>query len=146
MWRIVSLTVPIVDARDQLNLTQKEVADKLKVSQPYIAKLERGDANPTIGKIGGMLALLGLRLTTQTEPLLPQPRVPHIVIRVNTTWDFALDAEGTAVSTGVLFSEEPSRLKLHGEVTVPANLPVAGSLYGVATDIRKSILVGGAVE
>lgn len=75
----VQLALTLVDARDTLGLTQKEVANKLGASQPYVAKLEKGDANPTIGKIGSMLALLGLRLVTQTEPLLPEPISPGTI-------------------------------------------------------------------
>ena len=74
----VQLALTLVAARSKLGLTQKEIADKLETSQPYIAKLEKGDANPTIGKIGGMLALLGLRLVTQTAPLLPESTLPTI--------------------------------------------------------------------
>lgn len=62
-------------ARHRLGMTQKELADRLGLSQPYIAKLEGGDANPTLGAIGSMLAVLGLRLAMQSEPLLPQPTI-----------------------------------------------------------------------
>ena len=69
----MQLAFSFVDVREQLNLTQREVADKWKVSQPYVAKLEKGDANPTIGKVGGMLGVLGFRLTPMTEPILSEP-------------------------------------------------------------------------
>jgi len=69
----VQLALTLVAVRSKLGLTQKGIADKLETSQPYIAKLEKGDANPTIGKIGSMLALLDLRLVTGTAPLKPEP-------------------------------------------------------------------------
>lgn len=36
----------LVRARQQANLTQKEVADALHVSQPYIAQIENGSRKP----------------------------------------------------------------------------------------------------
>ncbi len=65
------LAITLSKARHSLNMTQKQFADKLKLSQPYIAKLESGDANPTIGAIGAMLAAVGLSLVTHTKLLLP---------------------------------------------------------------------------
>ena len=57
-------------ARRQRGMTQRELADRLGRTQPYIAKLESGEANPTIGAVGSLLAVLGLRLVIHTEPLV----------------------------------------------------------------------------
>ena len=38
-----------------------------------MAKLEGGEANPTLDKIGSLLVVLGLSLTTGTTTLLPYP-------------------------------------------------------------------------
>ena len=65
------LAITLSRARRNLNMTQKQFAEKLEKSQPYIAKLESGDANPTIGAIGSMLAVVGLRLETDTNVLIP---------------------------------------------------------------------------
>lgn len=35
----------LYQARTRVNLTQAEVAERMKVSQPYIVKLERGNAS-----------------------------------------------------------------------------------------------------
>ncbi len=56
-------------ARRICQVTQADLANSLGTSQAYIAKLERGDANPTIGRIGELLAVLRLRLSTNTIPL-----------------------------------------------------------------------------
>jgi len=72
----IQLALTLVATRSKLGLKQKEIAAKLGASQPYIAKLEKGDANPTIGKIGSMLALLDFRLVTLSAPLLPEPTKP----------------------------------------------------------------------
>ena len=65
------LAITLSKARHRLNMSQKQFADKLQLSQPYIAKLEGGGANPTIGAVGAMLAVVGLSLVTHTESLLP---------------------------------------------------------------------------
>ena len=68
-----NLAITLSNARHKLNMTQKQFADVLNSSQPYIAKLEGGAANPTIGAVGAMLAVVGLSLVTHTESLLPSP-------------------------------------------------------------------------
>ena len=59
-------------ARKKSNLTQKEVSEKLNISQPYIAKLEAGEANPTIGLIGGILSIMGFRIIAGIESIIPK--------------------------------------------------------------------------
>lgn len=56
--------------RREANKTQQELADEIGSSQPYIAKLEGGDANPTLGAVGSILAVLGFRLVMDIKPLL----------------------------------------------------------------------------
>jgi len=58
--------------RKDFNLTQKELSQKLEISQPYIARLEAGEANPTISAIGRMLAVLNLRLAANVRPIIHQ--------------------------------------------------------------------------
>lgn len=59
------LALSITHARKSARLTQQELAKKLGKSQSYIAKLESGDGNPTIGNVGKILAHMGFRLVTQ---------------------------------------------------------------------------------
>ena len=68
-----SFALTLSKARAKLGLTQKELADRVGVSQSYIAKLEGGEANPTLKRIGSLLAILGLSLTTDTTTLSPYP-------------------------------------------------------------------------
>jgi len=67
------LAIALADARHTLGFTQEEMSKTVGVSQPYVAKLEGGDANPTIGAIGSMLGVLNLRLHMETVPLLAKP-------------------------------------------------------------------------
>ncbi len=68
----VDFAITLTKARKSLNLTQKDLAEKLGISQPYVAKLEGGEANPTLSTIGRLLAAINLRLVTGTAPLAPE--------------------------------------------------------------------------
>ena len=81
----VDFAITLTKARRSLNLTQKELALKLNISQPYIAKLEGGEANPTLGTIGKLLATINLRLVTGTAPLAPEPVSPQITIQISSS-------------------------------------------------------------
>ena len=74
----VDFAITLTKARKSLNLTQKSLADKLGISQPYVAKLEGGEANPTLGRIGRLLATIGLRLVTGTASLKPETMPPSV--------------------------------------------------------------------
>ncbi len=69
--------IALCRARDRAGITQKELADRLGVSQAYIAKLSAGDANPTLGAVGRMLAALGFSLRMDVEPLLSYEATPE---------------------------------------------------------------------
>ena len=66
-----SLALTLAGARRKAGLTQKELAARAGVSQAYIAKLEGGEANPTLGRVGSLLSVLGLGLATDTASLSP---------------------------------------------------------------------------
>lgn len=67
------IAITLAEARHAAKKTQKEVADAMSLSQPYVARLEGGEANPTIGTIGSLLAVMGFKLVTGTAPLKPEP-------------------------------------------------------------------------
>ncbi len=71
-----SFAITLSKARKDLGLTQQELASKIGASQSYIAKLEGGEANPTLEKIGSLLAVLGLSLTTDVTTLSPYHVTP----------------------------------------------------------------------
>jgi len=57
------------DARLHAGLTQAKLARRLGISQAAVAKLERPDANPTVGTLEDALWVTGQRLVLATEPL-----------------------------------------------------------------------------
>ena len=65
------IAVTINGARLAAGLTQIELAEKMGVSQAYIAKLESGHANPSISKVGEILALLEKQIQTHYIAILP---------------------------------------------------------------------------
>jgi len=71
-----SLAATLIESRKKANLTQEELARKLGISQPYVARLEGGKANPTLGTIGSLLAVIGCRLTTNVACLAPEQESP----------------------------------------------------------------------
>ena len=64
----------LLDARESVGMTQAELADICGVSQAYISKLESGEANPTIGKIGAIFAAMWMEPTIGFEPLMRECR------------------------------------------------------------------------
>ncbi len=63
------IAVTVTQARRNKGITQQELADKIGKTQAYIAKLEGGDANPTVGNVGKILANMGVRLVTGINSL-----------------------------------------------------------------------------
>ena len=65
----LEVAAALADAREAAGMTQSALAERARVSQAYIAKLERGDANPTIGHIGRLLACMGLKPSVSVAPI-----------------------------------------------------------------------------
>lgn len=67
-----NMAVTIAEARKEKGLTQEQLAEKAGASQPYIAKLESGYANPSIGAVAKVLAVMGFRLVPNRASLVPE--------------------------------------------------------------------------
>lgn len=66
-------------AREEVGLTQLQLADRMQVSQPVIAALESGRGNPTVGQLAAVAEALQVGLDVDF-PLLPAtPRVGEVV-------------------------------------------------------------------
>lgn len=55
--------------RDELGLTQAQLAQRAGLKQPAVARFESGGTMPTIPMLERLAAALGLRLSVQLEPL-----------------------------------------------------------------------------
>jgi len=59
------IAIMLLKARENAGLTQGELAAKLGVRQPYIDRLESGEANPTLSAVWKILDALKLRLVIE---------------------------------------------------------------------------------
>lgn len=60
-------------ARQEVGLTQRQLAERLGVSQPVVAALEGGGGNPTIGQLAAVAEALQVGFDVHFE-LLPATR------------------------------------------------------------------------
>ena len=67
----LEMAAALVRARELMGLTQSALAELAGTSQAYIAKLERGDANPTIGNIGRLYGCMWLKPSIEATPMEP---------------------------------------------------------------------------
>ena len=55
----LEIAAALVRARELAGMTQSALAELAGTSQAYIARLESGDANPTIGNVARLFACIG---------------------------------------------------------------------------------------
>ena len=79
----LDFALTLIQARKAQNLTQQELAHRLGVSQAYIARLESGEANPTLSKAGRVLAYLWWRPSLENRPLVTDAAPPAPLDSVN---------------------------------------------------------------
>jgi len=70
----INVAVTMAEARTEKGLTQEQLAERAGTSQPYIAKLESGYANPSIGAVAKILAVMGFRLVPSKDSLVPETK------------------------------------------------------------------------
>ena len=76
----LEMAAALVRARERMSLTQSALANRAGTSQAYIARLERGDANPTIGNIGRLFACMWLKPSIEPTLLDPSKSIESVVI------------------------------------------------------------------
>ena len=67
-----ALAFALVDARESAGMTRAELAEASGVSEAYISKLESGDANPSVGKVGEIFAAMWMKPTVGFAPLMAE--------------------------------------------------------------------------
>lgn len=80
----LEMAAALVKAREVKNVTQSRLAELAGTSQAYIAKLERGDANPTIGNMGRLFASLWVQPRIEPIPMDPSPSSQLVTIQNRT--------------------------------------------------------------
>ena len=76
----LEVAAALVHAREMLQMTQSALAEVAGTSQAYIAKLERGDANPTVGNIGRLFACMWLKPGIEPTPMEPFTSIESVLI------------------------------------------------------------------
>lgn len=61
--------IQLKERRDNLKITQEQVADLAGVSINTLYKIERGQANPTLESLEKITDILGLELTLQLKQI-----------------------------------------------------------------------------
>ena len=77
----LDMAAALVNAREMMNMTQSALAKLAGTSQAYIARLERGDANPTIGNIGRLFACMWLKPRIAPTPMDPFTSIESVLIQ-----------------------------------------------------------------
>ena len=76
----LEMAAAFVHAREVMNMTQSVLAELAGTSQAYIARLERGDANPTIANIGRLFACMWLKPSIGPAPMEPFTSIESVII------------------------------------------------------------------
>ncbi len=63
-----AVAVAIVRYRAEHHLSQRELAERLRMRQPQVARLELGEVNPNIDTLMRISAALGIELTIDVLP------------------------------------------------------------------------------
>jgi transcriptional regulator with XRE-family HTH domain len=63
-----AVAVAIVRYRAERDLSQRELADRLSMKQPQVARLELGEVNPSIATLMRISAQLGIEITIDVRP------------------------------------------------------------------------------
>ena len=105
----LDMAAELVNARELMQMTQSALAELAGTSQAYIARLERGDANPTIGNIGRLFACMWLK--PRIEPTLMEPltSIESVVIQ-------NLSASEASVDYSAYIPPTPYSLQVSGQV------------------------------
>lgn len=68
------LAAAIIDARAQAGLTQEELAARMQVKQPFVARLEGGARNTTMKTLHRIAEATGTELNITFRPVHNEPR------------------------------------------------------------------------
>jgi transcriptional regulator with XRE-family HTH domain len=70
-----AIALAVVRFRTDRGLSQRDLASVLEMTQPQVARLERGDVNPTMDTLVRVAAGLGIELTINVTPAHHKPRL-----------------------------------------------------------------------
>ena len=59
----------LIDARKKLGLTQQQLAERTKINQADISKIEKGTSNPSLNTLKKLAKGMNMRLKIAFEPI-----------------------------------------------------------------------------
>jgi transcriptional regulator with XRE-family HTH domain len=101
------LAVQIIDRREELKLTQMELAEKSGVDQADISRIERGSAYPNERTLIKLAQALGARWELVAQPATPAS-VPAVTARTRTVTKSTPHPQRTRLRTTKSVSELPA--------------------------------------
>lgn len=72
---LVSISLKLINYRTDNNMTQKDLANKLEISQAMISKLESGDYNPSIEQLWKISKKLGWKFAVVFEAPIVETKI-----------------------------------------------------------------------
>ncbi len=88
-----AVAVAIVRYRTDHDLSQRELAERLAMKQPQVARLELGEVNPSMGTLMRVSAQLGIEFTIDVRPAgTPVHNVTKRAQAANLVGSFSTDA------------------------------------------------------
>jgi len=126
-------------ARREQGLSLRELAARSGVSKALLSRLERGEANPSLGTLWRLVAALELPFSELTRVT----RVPSDVVRATDT-PGTLSEDGSMSVRPLFDNNDPMRFEVY-ELTMPPGRQSRWSSHGRGTR-EFSIVIDGTVS
>ena len=129
---LFAISEKVINYRKENNLTQKQLADKLKVNQTMISKLEIGDYNPTFKQIYNM----SRKLTNSSDLFLDILKNIEEKIKKISTHNYKLEIDSEKIVNGYCVSKSKNT-KI---INIKYNGVVGGNIkYGECTSSISNV-------
>ena len=97
-----AVALAVVSYRAKQGMTQTQLAHKLGVRQPHVARLEMGEHNPSLEMLHRLSRFLGLRFIFEVAPATEGEHDARLVLppRMDVVEDVTVDGSRILVATG----------------------------------------------
>jgi transcriptional regulator with XRE-family HTH domain len=85
----------LIDYRSEHGLSQRQLAERLGVKQPYVARLESGERNPELETLVRLSRALGIEFMLD---IAPPERLPRLIGRKIREEHASADRDGVSVT------------------------------------------------
>lgn len=95
-----AVALRLVSYRAERGLTQRELAKLLKMTQPQVARLERGDVNPTLETLMRLAGALEIEFTIDVRPSARNARLVTKRAQKSALASYSTDSAVALVAAG----------------------------------------------